>query len=532
MPTKKNSVKSVKTKEEKREPMKFTKVLVGYPPVESAKGTALLSQNRQFQYFQVASFLFPVAMGTAATMARDKGYNVIWYDAVAEYMTTEIFDKMLEREKPEIFFFETKAPVVKKHWASIKRLKQKFPQMKIVICGDHVSYDARETMENSPIDFVIKGGYYDFAFCELLDALKEGKKIPQGIWYRAGGNPLSLTPNGKYGEIVDNGRYNFVGKLDDAPIIDRRLTKNENYQIEFNLKGRPLAYIMSGRDCWYGKCTFCVWDHTLYPKGAFKVRSPENVMKEVKYLVDECGVKEIFDDCGTITVGPWLEKFCKLMIESGYNKKVMYSCNMRFGAVNLQQYQMMKAAGFRLLKYGLESGCQKTIDKLDKGTTIPGVIKACREAKQAGLIVHLTMMVGYPWETKKDAMETIRLAKFLMTKGYADVLQSTVIVPYPGTPLYEEGREKNWFRFNPMDYERFDMTEPVFKTPGMTPDDVQKLCQMNYRIYLDPRFIFQHAKKIKTMEDVVYTLNGMKAVVGHLVQFAGAKYAKADEMKV
>src|SRR3989344_4104380 len=210
------------------------KVLVGYPPVESAKGTALLSQNRQFQYFQVASFLFPVAMGTAATMARDKGYNVIWHDAVSEYMDTSAYDKMLEIEKPNIFFFETKAPVVKKHWESIKHLKQKFPNMKIVMCGDHVSYNARESMENSPVDFVIRGGYYDFAFCELLDALKDGKKIPQGVWYR----------NAK-GEIVDNGRYIFKGKLDDAPIIDRRLTKNQNYQIEFNLKGRPLAYIMS-----------------------------------------------------------------------------------------------------------------------------------------------------------------------------------------------------------------------------------------------------------------------------------------------
>ncbi len=515
----KDSAKPKKIVEEKNSPAKINKVLVGYPPVESIKGTALLSQNRQFQYFQVASFLFPVAMGTGATMARDKGYNVIWYDAVAEHMNTQDFDKMLEREKPDIFFFETKAPVVKKHWASVKHLKQKFPNMKIAMCGDHVSYDARESMENSPLDFVIKGGYYDFAFCELLDALKDGKKIPQGIWYR----------NSK-GEIVDNGRYNFTGKLDDAPIIDRKLTKNQNYQIEFNLKGRPLAYIMSGRDCWYGKCTFCVWDHTLYPKGAFKVRSPENVMKEVKYLVDEIGVKEIFDDCGTITVGPWLEKFCKLMIESGYNKKVLYSGNMRFGAVNFEQYKMMKAAGFRLLKYGLESGCQKTIDKLDKGTKIPEVVTSCRDATRAGLTVHLTMMVGYPWETKRDALETIKLATRLMTKGYAEILQSTVIVPYPGTPLYEEGKEKGWFRFDPKDYERFDMTEPVFKTPDMTTKEVQQLCQMNYRIYLDPRYVLRQVGKVRDMQDLMYNLKGIKAVIGHIVQF-GKEY-ETEKVKV
>lgn len=486
------------------------KVLVGFPPTISNKGTPLLSQNRQFQYFENPTFLFPVVMGTAATMARDKhGHDVVWGDAIAENLSFEDYFELIEKEKPEVFFFETKAPVVKKHWQAVNILKERFPDLKIVMCGDHVTYDPEETMNACPVDYVIKGGYYDFAFCELLDHFeKKGKKFPEGIWYR------------KNGKIVDNGRYQFKGSLDDAPIIDRKLTKNHNYQKEFNLKGRPLAYIMSGRDCWYGKCTFCVWDHTLYPKGTFKVRSPENVFEEVKYLVDEFGVREIFDDCGTITVGPWLEKFCKLMIESGYNKKVMYSCNMRFGAVNFEMYKLMKKAGFRLLKYGLESGCQKTIDKLDKGTKIEEIAPSCRDAKRAGLTVHLTMMVGYPWETKKDAMETFKLSKYLMIKGYADVLQSTVVVPYPGTPLYREGIEKGWFRFDATDYERFDMTEPVFKTPGINPQNIQSICQMNYKIYLDPRYIFQHAKRIKSVEDVVYTLKGVKAVVGHLKDFA------------
>ena len=176
-------------------PIHVRKVLVGYPPIESSKGTALLSQNRQFQYFQVASFLFPVAMGTAATMAKDKGYDTIWYDGVAEYMNTEAYDKMIEREKPDIFFFETKAPVVKKHWESIKHLKKKFPEIKIVICGDNISYKPGETMEKSPVDFAIKGGYYDFAFMELLEALEKGEKIPQGIWYRdKKGNIVAIDP--------------------------------------------------------------------------------------------------------------------------------------------------------------------------------------------------------------------------------------------------------------------------------------------------------------------------------------------------
>ena len=498
------------------------KVLIGFPPTISEKGTALLSQNRQFQYFETPTFLFPVALGTAATMARDTyNHDVIWEDAIAQNISWREFFEMIEREKPKVFFFETKAPVIKKHWNAVKILKEKFPKLKIVICGDHISYDTMETMEACSVDYAINGGYYDFAFCELLEFL-DGKReeIPKGIWYR------------EDGKIVDNGRYEFKNKLDEAPIIDRKLTKNYNYQKEFNLKGRPLAYIMSGRDCWWASvsaCTFCVWDHTLYPKGTFRNRTPENVLEEVKYLVDECGVREIFDDCGTITVGKWLRDFCKLMIESGYNKKVMYSCNMRFGAVNFDEYELMKKAGFRLLKFGLESGCQKTIDKLQKGTKIEEVIPSCRDAKNAGLSVHITMMVGYPWETKEDAMETFKLTKELMVKGYADIHQSTIVVPYPGTPLYKEGIEKNWFRFDPKDYERFDMAEPVFKVPGMSPEEVQELCHTNYKIYIDPRYMLQHLKRIKTMEDVFYTLKGIKAVFGHFSDFSRpVKTAKFD----
>ena len=96
------------------------KVLVGFPPTISEKGTPLLSQNRQFQYFEIPTFLFPVVMGTAATMARDNyGYDVIWEDGIAQNMNWEQYLEMLEREKPEVFFFETKAPVIKKHWQAV-----------------------------------------------------------------------------------------------------------------------------------------------------------------------------------------------------------------------------------------------------------------------------------------------------------------------------------------------------------------------------------------------------------------------------
>jgi len=69
------------------------KILIGYPPTESAKGIALLSQNRQFQWFSNPSYLFPVILASAATLLKQKGNEVIWIDAIAEKISLEEFAK-------------------------------------------------------------------------------------------------------------------------------------------------------------------------------------------------------------------------------------------------------------------------------------------------------------------------------------------------------------------------------------------------------------------------------------------------------
>jgi anaerobic magnesium-protoporphyrin IX monomethyl ester cyclase len=300
------------------------------------------------------------------------------------------------------------------------------------------------------------------------------------------------------------------------PFINRKLVKTHLYQNEYNLKGRPFAYIMSARDCWWGRCTFCSWTTTFTN---FRARSVDNVLDEIGKLI-KAGYKEIFDDAGTITVGKWLKDLCHGMIERGYHKKIYYSTNMRFGACSLEDYQLMKKAGFRLLKYGLESASDKTLQRLNKGTKRLWVIPSCRNAKKAGLTVHLTIMVGYPWETRKDARSTMGLAKKLMINGWADVLQSTVIVPYPGTPLWKEAVENRWFLFDPYDYDRYDMREPVMKAKGMTSDEVMQICNDIYKkIFLTPKYMLQHLKRIRSFEDIRYTAHGLKAVVGHLKDF-------------
>jgi len=478
-------------------------IAIGYPPTESEKGTALLSQNRQFQWFSNPSYMFPVILASATTLLK-KENKVLWMDCIAEKISLNEFIKKLEKNKIELFIFETKTPVIKKHWRMINLLKEKFPEMKIALLGDHVTSFPEESLENSRVDFVLTGGDYDFLSEELVNYLKGiTKKIPDGVYYK------------NKGKIFGN-KFKLNHKLDEAPFIDRELTKWKLYEKEYNLIGKPFFYIMSGRDCWWGKCKFCAWPR-LFP--CFRNRSVENVLDEIGMLIEKYDVKEIFDDSGTLTAGKWLIDLCNGLIQRGYNKKIKYSCNMRFGILKQEDYNLMKKAGFRLLKFGLESANQKTLDRLDKGIKVKDILEGCKMAHMAGLTVHLTMIVGYPWETKKDAIKTFELAKKLMQSGKADLLQATVLVPYPGTPLWEEAKKENWFLFNSLDYEKYDMREPVLKTKNSSPKEIAEVCGRIYTIFLTPKYVFHRIKSIKNFQELLFNLKGIKAVVGHLRDF-------------
>jgi len=352
----------------------------------------------------------------------------------------------------------------------------------------------------SPVDYILTGGDYDFLLVNLVEHIENGSPLEPGIWLRSNGIPTST------------GQFALDHDLDSLPEIDRDLTRWDLYGEHLFIK-RPHTYTMAGRDCWYGRCTFCSWT-TLYPR--YRVRSHVKMLDEIGHLVESYGVKEIFDDTGTFPTGGWLDRFCREMVERDYSTKIAVSCNARVGSMSLEQYHLMAKSGFRLLKFGLESANQKTLDMLNKGTTVQDIVESCRMAKQAGLTVHLTTMVGYPWESKADAGRTLELCSALLTRGDADMLQATIVVPYPGSPLFEEARENGWLRTT--DWDLFDMSAPVLASP-MTDEEIRSLTQGLYRSFLSPRFMVRTLFSVRSVDDVRFIARAGRAVLGHLRDF-------------
>jgi radical SAM superfamily enzyme YgiQ (UPF0313 family) len=483
------------------------KISISYPPIESGKGVPLLSQNRQFQYFSEPTYIYPMVPAYAATLLKNEGYEVIWDDAIAEEKSYAQWLKEVERNSPDVMMIETKTPVVKRHWRIIEDVKRVSPETKVVLVGDHVTALPEESMEKSKVDYVLTGGDYDFLLLNLVQYLDgKVKSLEPGIWYR------------ENGEVKSTGKFILNHDLNSLPFIDRELTKWHLYAYKNgNYKRTPGTYTMVGRDCWWrrnGGCSFCAWT-VLYP--TFRVRKPELLVDEIESLVEKYRVKEVFDDTGTFPVGEWLTRFAKLMIERKLNEKIYFSCNMRFGALNEEDYRLLKKAGFRMLLYGLESASQKTLDMINKGVTVERIVKEIQWASKAGLEPHITIMVGYPWETREDAWNTFKLAKYFFEKGWVKTLQVTIVIPYPGTKLFEQAKKEGWLRT--MNWDDYDMKMPVMKTP-LPEEDVELMAKKIYQLFFTFRYIVRRMLMIRNLEDINFILRGIKKVIGHVKDFS------------
>ena len=485
------------------------KVAISYPPLEPAPGIPLLSQNRQFQWFSSPTYIYPVVPATAATLLQSRGYQVLWDDGIAAEKSYSAWLENIVSAAPDLIAMETKTPVVKRHWAIIDELKRRLPETRLVLMGDHVTALPEESMECSAVDFILTGGDYDFQLLGLCDFLSEKRDVlPPGVWYR------------EDDQIRDTGPFQLDHDLNSLSMIDRDLTRWQLYsEKNGNFRRTPGAYVMAGRDCWHHKCTFCSWT-TIFPN--WRTRSPEQVLDEIGHLIEQHGVREIMDDTGTFPVGEWLHMFCAEMIERGYNRQVTLDCNMRFAALSEDEYRLMKEAGFRLLLFGLESANPETLKRVSKGIAVEQIVNSCKAARAAGLYPHVTIMFGYPWESYEDAMNTLNLGRELLIKGHAYTVQATIVIPYPGTPLFEECRANGWLKT--MDWNRYDMRDPVMKTP-MTDEQVKKLVQGIYNVAFNPEFLARRLFSVRGWDDMQYFWRAGKKVMGHLVDFGAQNKA-------
>ena len=504
------------------------KIAIAYPPFARDGALPLITQNRQTKFSRSLEVrIYPLVMAGAATMLRDAGHEVAWLDGINARWTFEEFERRLEAFRPDWVVLETKTPLVRAHWEYVKDLKRRLGA-RVVLLGDHLAYRTEETFERSDTDYAVVGGDYDFILRDLFEFVAGRRPDrPGGVHWREGGG------------VRSSGRAAFYD-LAQSPPIDRELTQWRLYGEAYLHK--PCAYILSGRGCggknpetaaagaregWReekgsslpGRCTFCIWQYSFWGVTA-RLRPVEHVVDEIQALVERHGVREVFDDNenGPLWNKDWFRRFAEEMERRGLNRRVEYSTNCRGDNLDEETCRLARRANVRLLKIGVESGNNATLERLKKDETIEEIVEGVKRAKRHGMVVLLTTMVGYPWETEDEARQTYEATREMMLyrTHFGDSLQASVIMPYPGTPLYARARREGWFRVDPHDYDRFDQSEPVLRTDI----DTTAWCRRMWKIMEHPRFLLRSLLTLRSRADLRLAWTGLQSLRGHLKDYA------------
>lgn len=378
----------------------------------------------------------------------------------------------------------------------------------VVMGGPHVSIKYDEVLKICPdVDFLIRGEGEE-TFLELVRMIGErwGNKNAtfnniKGISYR------------QNGEMVHNPQREFVKDLDAIPFPARDLLLNKD-----SYNSEDMGLLMTSRGCPYN-CSYCatgIW------KRKVRYRSVDNIIKEIKFLIDAYGTKQFTfkDDSFTVNKKRVLE-LCDRLIKEKIN--INWDCNTRVNLINEDLLSKMKKAGCNSIKVGIETGSEKILKLMRKGITFEQCRKSANLFRKVG--IHWTgyFMMGLPSETKEEVYQTLKFMKELKP----DFASFSVYEPFPGTELFEIGIKKglvqngrtleDFYTLSPKYYYVKDITRRV---DTMANEEFEKLeSEMKEAFHRYNRDLSRLAKRAKSRSKLY--LHEPKALWGDLRRFWG-----------
>ncbi len=459
------------------------KIAISYPPIVNQDGQkAMVSQNRNVQFFKEPTYLLPIIHGQAATWLRDIGYDVLWDDGNSQLKTFDNWYLNLITEAPDIIVFESTTPVMKFYWSVANKLKTDLPHCTIIMTGYHSMRKPEETLRESSVDIVLRSNHVDFVLQKLVPFIDENTN------WRKNCSIEGLVFRRDEDNFLDTGNFKQIEPLDLAPDVDRDLVQWKNYAYENgNFLQTPGVYATSVvRDCMFGKCTFCRYNG---PDLTFSIRSVQKSLDEYQRLIEDYGAREIFDDSGVWYRGAEAREFAQGIIDRGLHKKDCYfGFNTRFGYLDEDTISLLAKANFRFILVGLEAADEETLNRLNKGYGPEDSEHNLKLYTKYGLFPHLTIMVGYYWQTREQLEKTIATVKRFMFEGIARTLQVTLCTPIDFTPYHQECLDKKALLTD--NYDDFDMSKLIVKTP-LPHNNYYNAIRELYSIAFHPKFILK-----------------------------------------
>ncbi|MCL5773609.1 MAG: B12-binding domain-containing radical SAM protein [Firmicutes bacterium] len=300
------------------------------------------------------------------------------------------------------------------------------PKIPLVWGGIHPTLLPEETAKNPLVDVAVKGEG-EHTLVELVKCFESGKPIDkiQGIAYKNGSTIVSKP----FSPMLD---MNSIG------ILPYHLLNIEKYGTSHSFR------LNTSRGC-PGRCKFC--SNMASNNKIWRGQDAAKVIEQLSYIVKKFNPGQIIFEEDNFFADPIrVEKICKSIIETGLKIKWMGFCRSEhFLTFSRELMNLIKNAGCNYISFGGESGSQKILNKISKGTKPGHMIKATKLCGELGIKPLFSFMSGFPWETSEDLEATLNVIdEIIKANPAAEISGIFIYTPYPGTPIYDLAIEQGF----------------------------------------------------------------------------------------
>jgi anaerobic magnesium-protoporphyrin IX monomethyl ester cyclase len=398
----------------------------------------------------------PLATLLVAAGLRARGHEVSLFDATFATGVEE-FVEMLDATQPAIvgilednFNYLTKMCTVATREATRAMVAAAHERGCRVAVNGSDSSDAPRLYLDSGADAVLLGEA-DVSFLELTDAWRESSNVSlaslPGLVIVGANDELSYTAPAP---SVDN--------LDRAPLPAWDLVDADAYRRAWRTTHDRFSWNMvASRGCPFG-CNWCA--KPIFGR-RYLQRSPDAVAREMRTLKDEIAPDHVWfaDDIFGLTPR-WIERFADAVVR--YDARIPFMIQCRADLLIPSVAASLALAGAEEVWLGVESGSQKILDAMDKGTTTEEILSATRALRAEGIRSGWFLQLGYPGETWQDVL----LTRDLVREAQPDDIGVSVSYPLPGTKFHERVRQELGLRHN---WEHTDDLAMLFHGTFTTP---------------------------------------------------------------
>jgi magnesium-protoporphyrin IX monomethyl ester (oxidative) cyclase len=328
------------------------------------------------------------------------------------------------------------------------------PSVPVIFGGMHAATLPHDVMTDTHVDYVVLGEG-EITIIELLKAIFSRADIRdvKGVAFR---NPQGRT------EVT--GPRERIKDLNGLPrparhLVDMRFYSDvaENEPDNYIMR-HPYTTIYTSRGC-PGKCVYCA-AHNVWCN-RWIARSAEDVLDEIEYLVKTYGIREFhfLDDNASVNRKRFAA-ICQGIIDRKLN--ITWACPTGLAIWTLDKalLAIMKRAGCYKLCFGIESGHPETLKFIRKKLNLARVKQVIKNASDLGFWIQSTYIIGFPYETKEQIEETIDFA----LSTFSDFINFLLLIPYPGTEVYEILKNENLLPQKGYNYRNFGLMMSGFRT--------------------------------------------------------------------